>query len=192
MATESAIPAKETISIDEAKRQVEITAQRIGLLHLSFAKTLVEELGEDQGKRLILKAIKDYGKRCGERVREKVMSQGLDPVPENYGAGGARDVPEFGMHERRETVEVEGERRIRLRGCVMAKIWREYGEDRLGRLYCYVDPAKYMAFNPGFKLIHLKAMPDGDDYCELTVRATSEKEREDFSAKDKDWSYIDR
>jgi hypothetical protein len=191
MAAESVIPAKEKISIEEAKRQVEVTAQRIGLLHLSFAKTLVEELGEERGKQLILKAIKDYGKRCGERVRKGVIAQGLDLIPENYGAGEARDLPKFGMHERIEMIEMEGEKRVRAYGCVMAKIWREYGEDRLGRLYCYVDPAKYMAFNPKFKLIHLKALPDGDDYCELIVRPTSEKEREDFSAEDKDWAYID-
>ena len=161
-------------------------------MHISYARTLVEELGEEEGKRLILKAIKDYGKRCGEKVKEEVMAQGLETLPENYGAMGTRDVPHFGMHERRETVEIEGERRIRIYGCAMAKIWRECGEDRLGRLYCYVDPAKYMAFNSRFKLIHLKTLPDGEDYCELAVRATSEKEREDFSARDKDWSYIDR
>jgi len=74
----------------------------------------------------------------------------------------------------------------------MARIWKEYGEDELGRLYCYVDPAKYMSFNPRFKLVHIKALPDGDDYCELTVRATTEEERADFSDEDKDWSYIDR
>lgn len=192
MATESAIPTKETISVEEAKREVEMTAQRIGLLHLSFAKTLVDELGEEKGRQLILKAIKDYGKRCGERVRKGVIAQGLDPLPENYGVGGSRDLPEFGMHERRETVEVEGDRRVRAYGCVMAKVWKEYGEEKLGRVYCYVDPAKYMAFNPKFKQIHLKALPDGDDYCEFAVRPTSEKEREDFLAKDKDWSYIDK
>ena len=48
-----------------------------------------------------------------------------------------------------------------------------------------------MAFNPKFKLIHTKALPDGDEYCELVVRPTTEQERKDFADKDKDWSYID-
>ena len=68
---------------------------------------------------------------------------------------------------------------------------KEYGEEKLGRLYCYVDPAKYMAFNPGFKMIHLKALPDGDGCCEFVVKPTSAKEREDFLDDDKDWTYID-
>jgi len=192
MAVEPSVPESEMIPFEEARRQVEITAERIGLLHLSYARILVEELGEEKGKELILKAIKDYGKKCGERVRKRVVAQGLEPIPENYGSGDSRDVPAFGMHTGRETLEIDGERRVRAFGCVMARIWKEYGEDELGRLYCYVDPAKYMSFNPRFKLVHIKALPDGDDYCELTVRATTEEERADFSDEDKDWSYIDR
>lgn len=192
MTGKSKTSGEETISLEEAKRQVELTSQRIGLLHLSFAKTIVDELGEEKGKKLILKAIKDYGRKCGERVKKGVVAQGLELTPENYGAGGTGSLPKFGMHEGREVVEVDGEKRVRAYGCVMAKIWREYGEEELGRFYCYIDPAKYMAYNPNFKLVHIKAMPDGDDYCELTVRATTEKEREDFASEDKDWSYIDR
>jgi len=158
---------------------------------LSFARTLVDELGEKKGKELIMKAIKDYGKRVGKEVREGVIDQRLDPVPENYGAGKSSDLPEFGMHEGREALEVDGEKRVRVYGCTMAKVWNEYGENELGRLYCYVDPAKYMAFNPDFKLIHIKALPDGDAYCELTVRPTTEQDRKDFAAEDTDLSRID-
>lgn len=192
MASEKTIPQKETISLEEAKQAVELTARRLGLLHLSFARTLVDELGGKKGNELIMKAIKDYGKRIGKEVREGVIKQGLEPVPENYGTGKSKDLPEFGMHEGRENVEVDGEKRIRAYGCTMAKVWHEYGEDKLGRLYCYVDPAKYMAFNPNFKLLHIKALPDGDQYCELTVRPTTEQDRKDFIAQDTDWSSIDK
>jgi hypothetical protein len=49
-----------------------------------------------------------------------------------------------------------------------------------------------MAFNPSFKLFHTRALPDGDEYCELVVRPTTEQERKDFTDRDKDWLYIDR
>ena len=186
------VTQKETISLEEAKRAVEITSRRLGLLHLSFARTLVDELGGKKGKELIMKAIKDYGRRIGKEVREGVIDQGLDPIPENYGAGKSRDLPEFGMNEGRERVEINGEKKMRVYGCAMAKVWNEYGEDKLGRLYCYVDPAKYMTFNPNFKLVHIKASPDGDEYCELTVRPTMEQDRKDFAAKDTDLSRIDK
>jgi len=190
MASEKTV--KETISLEEAKRSVELTARRLGLLHLSFARTLVNELGEKKGKELTMKAIKDYGKRIGKEVREGVIKQGLEPIPENYGVGKSRDLPDIGMHEGRKEVEVDGEKRIRAYGCTMAKVWQEYGENELGRLYCYVDPAKYMAFNPNFKLIHTETLPDGNQYCELTVRPTTEQDRKDFTTQDKDWACIDK
>ena len=95
------------------------------------------------------------------------------------------------MHRRKEKVVVDGENRTRAYGCVMGELWMEQGEPELGRLYCYVDAVKYMAYNPDFKLIHTKALPDGDDCCELCVRPTTEQEKRDFASPDSDWSYID-
>ena len=180
--------AKEkTVPLEEAREQVRKVCARLGLLHISFARTLIDELGEKKGKELILKAIKDYGIRVGEEARANAKAQGTDNSPKNFKS----DLPLYGMHDGGDSVEVDGETRKRAYGCVMGKVWNELGEGELGRLYCYVDPAKYMAFNPDYKLMHLKALPDGDEYCEMAVRPTTEQERKDFADKDKDWSYID-
>ena len=179
---------KKTVALEEAKEQVRRVCLRLGLLHLSYAETLVEDLGEEEGKRLIMKAIKDYGARIGEQVRAQVAAQGLGPDPTNY----TEDLPRYGMYDETELVEVNGEKRIRIYGCVMGKLWNELGEGELGCLYCYVDPAKYMAFNPKYKLCHIKALPDGDEYCEFAVRETTEQERADFAGSDADWQYIDK
>jgi len=181
------VKKEETVSLEDAKEQVGRASRRLGLLHLSFARTLVNELGEKKGKELVLKAIRDYATRVGEEVKANAAAQGLDNSPANY----KEDLPLYGMNDGMEMVEVDGEKRMRVYGCVMAKLWNKAGEDELGRLYCYVDPAKYMAFNPDFKLVHLKAVPDGDEYCEFVVSPTTEQERSDFADKDKDWSYID-
>jgi len=179
---------EERVTLEEAEEQVRKVCVRLASLHISYARTLVDELGEEKGKRLILKAIKDYGTRTGEKAKAVAIAQGLDNNPENF----KDDLPMYGMHTGREMTEVAGERRSRAYGCVMGEVWNELGEGELGRLYCYVDPAKYMAFNPDFKLIHLKALPDGEKYCELVVRPTTRQERKDFASEDKDWSYIDR
>ena len=183
---------EEMISMEKARRAVGITCQRLALLHIAFARAIVDELGEEQGKKLVLKAIKEYGKMIGEKVKADVLEMGLENVPQNYGTGKSRDLPEFGMHEGRERVTINGETRTRAYGCIMGKLWNEMGEGELGRLYCYVDPAKYMAFNPKFKLMHTKALPVGDDCCELVVRQTTEQERKDFKDEEADWSYIDK
>ena len=181
---------EKTITLEKAKRQVEIMCKRLAILHLAFAKILVEEFGEEQGERLILKAIKRYGKQIGEEAKEKLASKGIQPIPEKYKE--AEDLPEIGMHSGREVIIVNGEPRSRAYDCVMGKIWNMLGESKLGRLYRYVDPAKYMAFNPKYKLCHTKILPDGDEYCEFTIRKTTEQERADFGNDDADWRCIDR
>ncbi len=171
MATEK----ENVVTLKEAEKQVEIAGRRIALLHLAYARTLVKEFGEERGRRLILKAIKDYGIRIGEKMKR-----------------GEQDLPKYGLHEQIGWVEVEGEKRARVYGCVLAKEWREWEEDSLGRLYCYVDLAKTMTIDPSQKLVHVKAVPDGDDYCELVVRPTTGKERKDFADRNADWEYIDK
>jgi len=176
------------VDLEDAKKQVEKVCMRLALLHLSFAKTIMDELGEKEGRRVILKAIKDYGVRIGKEVKENVSKQGIKNDPDNY----KEDLPLYGMHDGTEVKEVDGEKRIEAYGCVMAKTWKALGEDELGRFYCYVDPAKYMAYNPNFKLVHLKSIPDGDKHCEFAIKSTTEQERKDFFEKDNDWSYIDK
>lgn len=85
---------KSVVSLKEAKKQVEIAARRIALLHIAYAKTLVEEFGEERGRKLILRAIKDYGTRIGEKMKR-----------------GEQDLPDYGVHERIEWVDINGERR---------------------------------------------------------------------------------
>lgn len=175
------------VSLEEAKEQVEKVCKRLALLHLAYAKTIINELGDIEGKKLVLKAIKEYGKRIGVNVREKVAQQGKKNLPENY----VEDLPFYGMHEKVEEVKIKEQEIKRAYGCVMGKFWQELGEDKIGRLYCYVDPAKYMAYNDCFALIHKKSIPDGDPYCEFTIKKTTNKEKEDFLDDQKDWSYID-
>jgi len=176
-------------TLEDAKEQVRKACKRLALLHLSYAKTLVSELGEVQGEQLVMKAIKDYGTKIGEAARAEVEEHGLPNGPANF----RDDLPRYGMHQRpAESVEIDGEPRRRVYGCVMGQLWRDLGESELGRLYCYVDPAKFMAFDPAHKMVHTKAIPDGDDYCEFAIRPTTPRERADFASSDADWAYVDR
>jgi len=128
------------VSLEDAKKQVAIVARRIALLHLAYAKTLVKEFGEEKGRKLILKAIKDYGIWIGEKIKR-----------------GEPDLSKYGVHERIEWVEVHGEKRIRVYGCALAKEWKELGENSLGRLYCLVDLAKSMDVDSMEKVAHTKS-----------------------------------
>ncbi len=186
------IDNKNTVTIKEAAEEVEMATKRIALLHLAFAKTLVKELGDEKGKKIVLKAIKYYGKLIGEEMKKNIISQGLDTTPDNYGKGGSRDLPKYGMNDGQDAFETEGRQQRRTIGCVLGKLWREYDEEELGRLYCYVDLAKSMYYNPYFKLVHTRCMPEGkDEVCEFDILPTTEQEREDFF-KEEGWEKLDR
>jgi hypothetical protein len=177
----------EMVPLEDATEQVRRVCRRLGLLHFAFSSTAVAALGKEKGEQLILEAIKSYARMVGEEVKKKVAGQGLDNTPANY----KEDLPAYGMYRRFERVEVDGETRTRMFGCVMGQVWHELGADALGRLYCYVDPAKYMAYNPDFKQVHISAATEGCDHCEFAIRPTTEQERKDFATPNKDWRYID-
>jgi len=154
------------VPLEEAVHEVEVAIKRLALLHLSFSKMLVKEFGEEKGKELIIKSVLEYGKRVGERTKR-----------------GFQDLPKYGVHGE--------EKNGRVYDCVLAKIFREYGEEDLGCLYCYIDPAKTMAVNPNYKIIHKNCLACGDDYCTFEQVYTTEKERKDFKNMDKDWKHVD-
>ena len=156
---------KEMIPKKDAFKQVKSMIDRAALIHYAFTKTLVDELGDKKGKELARKAIQLYGEMVGKKVKDKTMAKGLPLQPENF----QDDLPALGWADR-EKVVVEGERRSRVNTCYLAKVWQELGVPELGRIYCFVDQAKYEAFNPEFECVHVKNVLDGDPYCELAVR----------------------
>jgi L-2-amino-thiazoline-4-carboxylic acid hydrolase len=158
--TEDRVPAS------EARDAVQNMSRRVALLHLCFARTLVDELGEEKGRELIRKAIWDYGTRVGKQSRRRVEAMGLDPTIENFAKGS--DLSSIGFDS--QQIVIDGEPRSQSAGCVLAEVWHEYGEDELGSLYCQVDPAKVQAYHPAWTLVHTKKIPDGDECCEQAIR----------------------
>ena len=156
---------KEMISKDEAFSQLQSMITRTALIHYAFTKTVMDELGEEKGKGLVKKAIRLYGEMVGKKVREKTLAKGLPTLSENF----QDDLPALGWASR-EKVIVDGEKRARVHTCYLAEAWKELGVPEIGRLYCFVDQAKYEAYNPELECVHTKNVLDGDPYCELAVR----------------------
>ena len=174
----------------EAEAEVGKAVRRLALLHLAFAETAVAELGDEDGRKLVVKAIRNYGLKIGGTTRRQVEERGLPLTPESCEQVPGEGYPTIGAHDKVELEDRDGQLVIHAHGCLLAKVWKEYGGDELGRLYCLTDAAQFMAFDPTTALVHLKAEPDGDDHCELVFRETTAQEREDF-AENRDWSHMD-
>jgi hypothetical protein len=177
------------VPLREAMEQVRITGKRIALMHLAFSRILVEELGEEKGKKSIIRAMMDYGRMVGEANK-----------------AGQQDLPFYGFHDKytygekefrdtREKENIAGNdfdfSRYRVYGCVLADTFLEHDEKELGCLYCYVDSAKSMAVDPGKKLIHTACEVVGDGFCAFDLVPTTERERNRFQDKNVDWKEVD-
>ena len=154
------------VPADEAGKAVEDMSRRVGLLHMCYARAVVDALGEEKGRELIERAIWDYGTKIGERTKKRVEGLGLEPTLVNFSRGS--DLSPLGFDHKRTIVD--GEPRVQSFGCVLADVWREYGEEDLGGLYCLVDPAKMQAYDPNWTMVHTKKIPEGHEFCELAVR----------------------
>jgi predicted hydrocarbon binding protein len=159
--------SEQMMSMDEAAQNVRLMARRTALLYYHFARTLINELGEEEGKRLIAKAVWAYGEHCGTVVREGVQAMGLPPTDENFNK--VADLPSVGWEISSVTAENGDEHPIAAY-CPLAAVWQELGAEDLGRMYCMVDQAKYHAYNPDYEYIHAHNVLDGDAYCEFVVK----------------------
>lgn len=154
----------EMVPLAEAENEVKVVTQRLALLHLAFSRTIVDTLGWEEGKQLILDSIKQYGEYVAERTKQ-----------------GYQGLPKYGFWENRE-----GKPPL----CELGKIMLELGEPELGAMYCLIDPAKTMAADPNKKMIHTRCMILGHDECQFDTIPTSDEEKESFK-KGMDWSFVD-
>jgi hypothetical protein len=157
---------QESVPFEEAVQQVEVAVTRLALLHLAFSRAIVDEIGEEKGKNLIIKAIAEYGSKVAHRTKK-----------------GFPDLPKYGVNKKDEDGKVID--------CVLGSTFREYKEEELGCLYCYTDAAKSMAADPGKKMIHSASIACGDDHCIFEWLPTTEKERQDFEQRAVDWKHVD-
>ena len=156
---------KEMVPLEDAENQVRVVVQRLALLHLSYASTIINKFGWKDGKLLVLSAIKEYGRRVAERTKQ-----------------GHQSLPKYGFYTTRE-----GQPPI----CEFGKVVLDYGELDIGSLYCLIDAAKTMQSNPDEKLVHKKCMTVGDEYCEFDTVPTSEQDKELLFSEGLDWSSVD-
>ena len=85
---------EDMVSRQDCVEDVRRMARRTALLYYYFARTMIDELGDDEAKRLIAKAIWAYGEHCGNATRQAVHAMGLPNTAENFNK--APDLPSLG------------------------------------------------------------------------------------------------
>lgn len=147
----------ENIKNDNHLRDVRIMSERLAFLYYHMVKNIIEEVGEERAEELVRKIILDYGTGCGLNTKGNVEALGEEAIIENYHLGN--DLPSVGWEKR------DGKTLY----CPFADTWKKLDFEKWGRLYCYVDQAKYEGYNKDLRCFHDKNLLDGDDCCIVRV-----------------------
>lgn len=158
---------QKTMSKKDAEQDVLILAERLAMLYYHFVKNIVEELGEKKAQEMIKKVIMGYGTDCGVRARDKVEKLGKPITLENYIYG--KDLPSLGWEKNKLEIDEQNAIAREVTYCPFAETWRNLGFEKWGRLYCYVDQAKYQGYSKTLKCYHDENVLDGDKRCVVRV-----------------------
>jgi len=182
--------SEKSVPLKEAIEQVQIATVRLALMHLSFSNILVNELGEEKGKELIIKSIIEYGKRVAKRSKRGYSDLSNYGFHGKYVYEGKEYIDVRNLLKHHEDKEIDFSK-LEIHDCILAQIFKENEEDDLGKLYCYIDAAKSMASDSENKAIHSKCTLCGDEYCQIKSEKTTGKERKDFDTSDIEWKNVD-
>lgn len=173
--------SEEMVPKELALDDVLVMAERLAFLHYAFAKTLEQELPEEAAKTIILKAMDEYGRLCAQSAMDKIEAQGLKPTLANNKYG--KNLPSMGW--KFAPIEMPADKPYgkisKITYCPLADVWRKLGPDgeRLGRLYCWVDQAKFKAYGKGYRCVHDQNVLDGDSCCVIRVELDKPEESEE-------------
>jgi len=144
----------------------------MALLYYCMAKNVVEKLGEEEGKKLILKAMREFGSMRGEGIKRKVVAKSLElnlqNLHQNY------DLPLHVALKMKSIKSTPYEFHSENYFCKFAEVWRELGKEAvsLGLLYCKQDAALMHSYNPNIGFNNPKNVLREDHCCEHIMRLT--------------------
>jgi hypothetical protein len=137
------------------------------LMYYVFAREMVDSFGED-GKEALGRAIRNYGRARGLRLKRRHEEQGL-PINlrslfEHY------DLPAHPDTEKTRTVFEDDELVSFTYVCPYEKIWRAKSGTDLGLIYCEnFHHAMWQAYRPDLKVEMPEILTKDDPHCKFIV-----------------------
>ena len=142
------------------------------LMYYTFAKEMVDSFGE-KGKEALIRAVKNYGKARGERLRKRHEEQGL-PINlrslfEHY------DLPGHPGTEKTRTQFTDDKLVSYTYKCPYEQIWRAKNGADLGLVYCqYFHHAFWQTYRPDIDVQIPEILTKDDPHCLFLVTQPKE------------------
>lgn len=127
-------------------------------IYYYMAKNILEAMGEEEGAKIIAKAVSEFGYDRVESIRAEAAERGIT-VDSEAAFFSVRDMPSCGwLNENTPEGSV-------CHRCLFDEVWSKYGElgKKVEALYCPIDYIIYGSF--GFDLDRPACKGNGDDTC---------------------------
>jgi len=162
---------------DRREREAVMKTQTVGeftpthhaLMMGWISKAVVEAVGEEEGERIIRRAVVKYGNQRGRRMAMRAEANGHPLTKANY-----FPYVEIKLGTGELKIEVL-ERSPHLRGrasrCPWSDAWAENDLMQYGRYFCMeIDQAVVQGFNENLVLEVNGTLSNGAEYCDMTFR----------------------
>jgi hypothetical protein len=117
-----------------------------------MALGMIEELGEEKGKELFIKQVKEMGKHWGKNMLDRFQANQVEPSIANM----LKDIDETLMYsiawDGSSELFSDDEGVMEWRFCPIADTFKSLGPEavEIGEIFCdYIDDAQYGGLNPG-------------------------------------------
>ena len=137
------------------------------LMYCTMAREMVDSFGEE-GKKALIRAVQNYGKVRGERLRKRHQEQGL-PINmrslfEHY------DLPGHPETEKTRTKFTDNFLESYTYLCTHERLWREHDCNDVGLVYCqYFHHAFWQTYRPDIDVQIPDILTKDDPHCLFLV-----------------------
>ncbi|ADY55433.1 hypothetical protein Sgly_1108 [Syntrophobotulus glycolicus DSM 8271] len=159
-------------SQSEVRDIVDKMARTLALLYHFLSSEVVADFGS-KGEEAVRRAIHQYGKLRGEKIREEVAALGLPLTVENLSKYYDLPLPLAWISEKIRQEENCLEKKVTY--CPFAEEWKALGGEQLGLIYCEQDLCMRQSYNPCFDLRQFTNLLQGDPHCHTIVQQMKNK-----------------
>ena len=152
------MPNKSEVT-DAVQRMADFTA----LLYYHLTKATIEEYG-DGAKKTIKKAIREFGLERGRNISVKVKAAGEELTIDNLDK--FYDMPIAVGWGPEPKYDESGRKHSCTKSCTFADLWISKNWEEIGQIYCEVDLAIRLGYNPDIIYTPTKNILAGDPCCE--------------------------
>lgn len=155
------------------------TADLWAKLYMAFAKEIMEQLGEDKGKNLLINCIRRYAKIRGRAVADYVKKNALECNAENFVRYYDAPFAEI----QKACINLFPDKKLDASDgttfCPYKEIWERFEDGgKIGLIYCEAfHEAMWKSYHPKLRVKQDKIMTRGDEICTFLTYMEGEEDK---------------